>query len=289
MGVHRWAEASAGTRKLFRDASTAVDYYYWLTDFLSRRNGCPGSDVEAHDGWHAGHIFATSLTVLHEDVDLTRLKPDCGINPDDAPWPARLKCYWMNDRLWLSPWQCFFFFWIEYQPKKNNSTEGTYCKVHWTVIVHVHRAVDAASKVLQARSQIYSSYSLRSEQRQRTIEWKLENNCMNKLNEFQTVSFHYIWQALYLFVFTQNSALLTKENINGSFVVIFQWSSHHQVIEAIAIQIRDRSQRRPKASILAAIMDFQRTFKDEAILLKERKSFHKYLCDVSMWYHTSWS
>lgn len=159
-----------------------------------------------------------------------------------------------------------FFFWIEYQPKKNNSTEGTYCKVHWTVIVHVHRAVDAASKVLQARSQIYSSYSLRSQQRKRTIEWKLENNCMNKLNEFQTVSFHCIWQALYLFVFTQNSALLTKENINGSFVVIFQWSSHHQVIEAIAIQIRDRSQRRPKASILAAIMDFQRTFKDEAIL-----------------------
>lgn len=46
----------------------------------------------------------------------------------------------------------------------------------------------------------------------------------------------------YLFVFTEDSALLSKENVNGSFVVIFQWSSHHQVIEAIAIQIRDGSQ-----------------------------------------------
>lgn len=169
VGVHHWAQASAGTRKLFCDASTAVDYFYWLTDFLSRRNGRPGSDVEAHDGWHAGHVFATSLTVLHKDVDLTRLKPDYGIYPDDAPRPARLKCYWMNDRLWLYPWQCFSF-WIGYQPKKNNSTQGTYCKVHWTVIVHVHRAVETASKVLQARSQIYSSYSLRSEQKKKN-DW----------------------------------------------------------------------------------------------------------------------
>lgn len=96
MGVHLWTEASAGTSKLFCDASTAVDYFDWLTNFLSRRNGCPGCHVETHDGWHAGHVFATSLTVLHKDVDLTGLKPDGGINPDDTPWPVRLKCYWMT-------------------------------------------------------------------------------------------------------------------------------------------------------------------------------------------------
>lgn len=44
------AEASAGTSKLFCSASTTVDYFYWLTDFLSRRNGCPGCHVETHDG-----------------------------------------------------------------------------------------------------------------------------------------------------------------------------------------------------------------------------------------------
>lgn len=164
-------EASAGTRGLFCDASTALDYFYWLTDFLSRRDGRPGGGVEAHDGWHAGHIFATSLTVLHKDVDLAGFEPDGGVNPDDAPWPAGLKGYGINDRLPLFPWKRFLFFWIEYRPKENNSTEGTYCKVHWTVIVHVHRAVDAASKVLQARSQVHSSYSLRSEQKKITVDW----------------------------------------------------------------------------------------------------------------------
>lgn len=77
----------------------------------------------------------------------------------------------------------------------------------------------------------------------------------------------------HLFVFTQYSALLTEEHINGSFVVIFQWSSHHQVIEAITIHIGHGSQCWAKASILAAIMDLQSTFKDEAILWKGRKLF----------------
>lgn len=49
-GVRRWAEASAGTSKLFCDSSTALDYFYWLTDFLSGGNGCPGGGVETHDG-----------------------------------------------------------------------------------------------------------------------------------------------------------------------------------------------------------------------------------------------
>lgn len=53
-----------------------------------------------------------------------------------------------------------------------------------------------------------------------------------------TLSFH----LTHLFVFTQYSALLTEENINGSFVVVFQRRSHHQVIEAIAVHIRHGSQ-----------------------------------------------
>lgn len=98
-----------GTRELYWVASTAADYFYWLTNFLCRRKGCPGSDVEAYNGWHAGHIFASSLTVLHEDVDLTGFKPNSGIYPDNAPWPVRSrktsrKNKWMNGWLQLF-WQ----------------------------------------------------------------------------------------------------------------------------------------------------------------------------------------
>lgn len=109
VGVHLWAEASAGTSKLFCSASTKVDYFSWLTDFLSRRNGRPGCHVETHDGWHAGHVFATSLTVLHKDVDLTGLKPDGGVYPDDTPWPARLKRYSMTFLVSLVVFWVFFF------------------------------------------------------------------------------------------------------------------------------------------------------------------------------------
>lgn len=49
-GVHLWAEASARISKLLCDAFTAADYFYWLTDFLVRRNGCPGCHVETHAG-----------------------------------------------------------------------------------------------------------------------------------------------------------------------------------------------------------------------------------------------
>lgn len=78
----------------------------------------------------------------------------------------------------------------------------------------------------------------------------------------------------YLFVFAQYSVLLTKEHVYGSFVVILQRGPHHQVIEAIAVQIRDGSQRRTKARILATIMDFQWPLKDEAILWREGKEYH---------------
>lgn len=44
--------------------------------------------------------------------------------------------------------------WVKYQPEENSSTKGTYCQVHCAIIVHVHGAMDAATKVLQARSQL---------------------------------------------------------------------------------------------------------------------------------------
>lgn len=71
-----------------------MDYFYWLTNFLCGEDGCPGSDVETYYSWHTGHVFATSLTVLHKDVDLTGLEPYIDVYPDDTLWPVRAwKCY----------------------------------------------------------------------------------------------------------------------------------------------------------------------------------------------------
>lgn len=61
----------------------------------------------------------------------------------------------------------------------------------------------------------------------------------------------------YLLVFAQYSALLAEENINGSFVVVFQRGSHDQIIEAVTVQIGHRSQSRAEASVLASVVDFQ--------------------------------
>lgn len=58
--------------------------FFSLTDFLRGGDGRPGSDVETHDGRHAGHVFAAALTVLHENVDLAGLEPDAGVDPQDA-------------------------------------------------------------------------------------------------------------------------------------------------------------------------------------------------------------
>ncbi|TNN64893.1 hypothetical protein EYF80_024891 [Liparis tanakae] len=41
----------------------------------------------------------------------------------------------------------------------------------------------------------------------------------------------------------QYSVVLAEENIDGSLVVVFQRGSHHQVIEAIAVQIWHGSER----------------------------------------------
>lgn len=84
----------------------------------------------------------------------------------------------------------------------------------------------------------------------------------------------------YLFVFAQYSVLLAKKHIDGSFVVILKRGPHHQVVEAIAIQVRDGGQRRTKASILATVMDFQRALKDEAILWHEGKKYHNKTCVI---------
>lgn len=84
----------------------------------------------------------------------------------------------------------------------------------------------------------------------------------------------------YLFVFAQYSVLLAKKHIDGSFVVILKRGPHHQVVEAIAIQVRDGGQRRTKASILATVMDFQRALKDEAILWHEGKEYHNKTCVI---------
>lgn len=87
--------------------------FFCLTNFLSRRNGRPGSDVETYNGWHTGHVSAASLTVLHKDVDLTGLKPDGGIYPDNAAWPGRVRrCHrwtaeWMTD-FYVSDSRAFF-------------------------------------------------------------------------------------------------------------------------------------------------------------------------------------
>lgn len=54
-------------------------------------------------------------------------------------------------------------------------------------------------------------------------------------------------------------------------MLIFQWSSHHQVIEPITIQIRDRSEGRAKASVLDTVVNFQRSFKEETILRGRKK------------------
>lgn len=72
-----------------RPRSAAAEFAPSLTDFLRGRNGRPGGDVEAHDGRHAGHVFAAALAVLHEDVDLAGLEPHAGVDAHDAARPAR--------------------------------------------------------------------------------------------------------------------------------------------------------------------------------------------------------
>ena len=56
----------------------------FLTDLLRGIQGRSAGDIETNNGRHAGHIFATSLAVLHEDVHLVGLEPDVGVDPHHA-------------------------------------------------------------------------------------------------------------------------------------------------------------------------------------------------------------
>ncbi len=54
----------------------------------------------------------------------------------------------------------------------------------------------------------------------------------------------------YLFVFGLNAVLLTVEEIDGSLVIVFQWCTHHQLTEAVAIQVRKSGHGRAKPRIM---------------------------------------
>lgn len=77
--------------------------------------------------------------------------------------------------------------------------------------------------------------------------------------------------AKYLLVLAQDPVLLAKENINGSSVVVFQRRSHHQVVEAVAVQVGDGSQSGAETGVLAAVVDLERAFKDKTVLRHRRE------------------
>ncbi len=54
----------------------------------------------------------------------------------------------------------------------------------------------------------------------------------------------------YLFVFGLDAVLLAVEEIDGSLVIVLQWCTHHQLTEAVAIQVWKSGRGRAKPGIL---------------------------------------